>query len=87
MLIKNYLDYLIKKSEEIKTEQSVQSGFLQKLFTKILHNLNLEVNNIHIRIENNNNTIIQSDNPDDEFVDCKSESEIENLGFSLGFCL
>lgn len=54
---------------------------------KILHNLNLEVNNIHIRIENNNNMIVQSNIEEDEFVDCKSEGEMENLGFSLGFCI
>jgi hypothetical protein len=57
------------------------------MLIKILHNLNLEVSNIHIRIENNNNTIIQSDIGDDEFVDCKDESEAENLGFALGFCI
>lgn len=64
ILIKNYLAYLLKKSEEAKAEQESDSGFIKKLFIKILHNLNLEISNIHIRIENHNNTIIQSNEED-----------------------
>ena len=50
LLIKNYVEHILKKSEEM-SEGEGQAGFMKKLLVKIMHNVNLEIGNIHIRIE------------------------------------
>jgi hypothetical protein len=40
----------MKKMEEVANESEGDSSFVKKLLMKILHNVNLQVNNIHIRI-------------------------------------
>jgi hypothetical protein len=61
----------MKKAEEIKDGDS-QNSFMKKLLVKVLHNLNLEINNIHIRIENDNKVIFKSEIKKEEFEDCLS---------------
>ncbi len=50
LLIKNYTEYLIKKSLEINIDGSGESGYLNKLLIKILHNVNIKVKSISVRI-------------------------------------
>jgi hypothetical protein len=71
LLLQNYFAHLMKASEG-----EAESTFMRRLLGKVMHNINLSISDIHIRVEHS------SPAASSQHTDSNREDD-----FAMGFCI